>query len=57
MYCGVCYVLDVLATTSSTFVMSELFTPTLIGATSTAALLFLLLVIVLYKYKQVSCIY
>uniref|UniRef100_A0A4W5RL82 receptor protein-tyrosine kinase n=1 Tax=Hucho hucho TaxID=62062 RepID=A0A4W5RL82_9TELE len=34
------------------FVNSELFTPTLIGATSTAALLFLLLVIVLYKYKQ-----
>ncbi|XP_029626026.1 macrophage colony-stimulating factor 1 receptor 1 isoform X2 [Salmo trutta] len=46
------FVSHVLATTSSTFVMSELFTPTLIGATSTAAFLFLLLVIVLYKYKQ-----
>ncbi|KAK6305691.1 hypothetical protein J4Q44_G00244710 [Coregonus suidteri] len=33
-------------------VISELFTLTLIGATSTAAFLFLLLVIVLYKYKQ-----
>uniref|UniRef100_A0A4W5LJL9 receptor protein-tyrosine kinase n=1 Tax=Hucho hucho TaxID=62062 RepID=A0A4W5LJL9_9TELE len=37
---------------STTFVTSELFTPTLIGATSIAALLFFLLVIVLYKYKQ-----
>uniref|UniRef100_A0A8C7WGA0 receptor protein-tyrosine kinase n=1 Tax=Oncorhynchus mykiss TaxID=8022 RepID=A0A8C7WGA0_ONCMY len=52
MYCVVCYVLDVVAATSKTFVTSELFTPTLIGATSTSALLFLLLVIVLYKYKQ-----
>uniref|UniRef100_A0A4W5RAV3 receptor protein-tyrosine kinase n=1 Tax=Hucho hucho TaxID=62062 RepID=A0A4W5RAV3_9TELE len=46
------FVSHVLANTSSRFVNSELFTPTLIGATSTAALLFLLLVIVLYKYKQ-----
>ncbi|KAL0993866.1 hypothetical protein UPYG_G00114910 [Umbra pygmaea] len=36
----------------STLQISQLFTPTLIGATTIAGLLFLLLVIVLHKYKQ-----